>query len=54
MDVALSEETEQRLPLIAGGLSVALAQTFATVEPDRKNPGTAQWTVAFDIFHLLL
>ncbi len=54
LDVALSEETEQRLPLIAGGLSVALAQTFATVEPDRKNPGTAQWTVAFEIFHLLL
>ncbi|WP_407829733.1 hypothetical protein [Staphylococcus aureus] len=35
-------------------MSVALAQTFATVEPDRKNPGTAQWTVAFEIFHLLL
>ena len=28
LDVALSEETEQRLPLIAGGLSVALAQNF--------------------------
>ena len=54
LDVALSEETEQRLPLIAGGLSVALAHTFVTVEPDRKNPGTAEWSVAFDIFHLLL
>ncbi len=54
LDVALSEETEQRLPLIAGGLSVALAHTFVTVEPDRKNPGTAEWNVAFDIFHLLL
>ncbi|OXR41109.1 hypothetical protein B7C42_06879 [Nocardia cerradoensis] len=54
LDMALSEATEQRLPLVAGGLSVALAHTFVTIEPDRKNPGTAEWHVAFDIFHLLL
>ncbi|WP_283780243.1 DUF1931 family protein [Nocardia sputi] len=54
LDVTLSEATEQRLPLIAGGLSVALAHTFVTIEPGRKNPGTAEWDVAFDIFHLLL
>lgn len=54
LDMALSEATEQRLPLIAGGLSVALAHTFVTIEPGRKNPGTAEWNVVFDIFHLLL
>ncbi|OBA35717.1 hypothetical protein A5766_09465 [Gordonia sp. 852002-51296_SCH5728562-b] len=54
LDVALSERTEQRLPLIAGGLSVALARTFVTVQPDRKNPGSAEWNVTLDIFHQLL
>jgi hypothetical protein len=40
--------------LIAGGLSVALAQTFVAIAPKVKNPGTAEWSVVFEIFHLLL
>ncbi len=54
LDLALSEDTEHRLPLIAGGLSVALAQTFVAIAPKVKNPGTAEWSVVFEIFHLLL
>ncbi|WP_191093976.1 DUF1931 family protein [Nocardia colli] len=54
LDVALAEETERRLPLIAGGLSVALAQTFVAIAPKAKHPGTAEWSTVFEIFHLLL
>ncbi|MGW4848841.1 DUF1931 family protein [Nocardia brasiliensis] len=54
LDVALAQETEERLPLIAGGLSVALAQTLVAIAPNAKHPGTAEWSVVFEIFHLLL
>ncbi|MFC9433793.1 DUF1931 family protein [Nocardia sp. NPDC057030] len=54
LDVALAQETERRLPLIAGGLSMALAQTFVAIDPKAKHPGTAEWSVVFEIFHLLL
>ncbi|MFB8277426.1 DUF1931 family protein [Nocardia colli] len=54
LDLALAEETERRLPLIAGGLSVALAQTFVAIAPKAKHPGSAEWSVVFEIFHLLL
>jgi hypothetical protein len=54
LDMALSEETEQRLPEIVGGLSLALARTFTIVDPDVKNPQTRDWERAFKIFNLLL
>jgi hypothetical protein len=54
LDVSLSEETEARLPLIAGGLSVALARTFKILKPDLPNPQTAHWEQAFRVFDLLL
>ena len=53
-DLAISQETEARLPGVAGGLSVALARTFKIVDPDLKNPHTRQWEQAFRIFNLLL
>ena len=54
LDLAYSEETETKLPELAGGLSVALARTFKIIEPDLKNPRTEQWERAFRIFDLLL
>lgn len=54
LDLALAQETERRLPLIAGGLSVALAQTFVVISPRAKHPGSAEWSAVFEIFHLLL
>ncbi|WP_433605354.1 DUF1931 family protein [Dactylosporangium sp. CA-139114] len=54
LDLALGDETERRLPGIVGGLSVALAHTFKIIEPDLKNPQTAQWEAALRIFDLLL
>jgi histone H3/H4 len=42
-DLDLSEETDARLPLVAGGLSVALARLFNEAEPELKNLQTRHW-----------
>jgi hypothetical protein len=54
LDLALSDATHARLPVIAGGLSVALARTFKVIDPALKTPHTVQWERSFEIFHLLL
>jgi hypothetical protein len=54
LDRALSEQTEQRLPLIVGGLSLALARTFAILDPEVKNPQTRHWEGVFQIFDQLI
>ena len=54
LDLAISAETEARLPVIAGGLSVALARTFKVIDPALKTPHALQWERAFEIFNLLL
>lgn len=54
LDLAMRDETEARLAEIAGGLSVALARTFKLIDPDTRNPGTADWERCFQIFDLLL
>jgi Domain of unknown function (DUF1931) len=53
-ELAYSEETEDRLPEIAGGLSLALARAFKIIEPRLKNPQTEHWERAFRVFDLLL
>ena len=53
-ELAYSEETEGRLPEIAGGLSLALARAFKIIEPRLKNPQTEHWERAFRVFDLLL
>jgi hypothetical protein len=53
-DVSVSEETEARLPVIAGGLSVALGRTFKIIDPAVKRPMREEWERAFLIFDLLL
>jgi hypothetical protein len=54
LDLSLSEETEARLPEVAGGLSVALARAFTILDPAVKNPQTRHWRRAFQVFDLLL
>jgi hypothetical protein len=54
LDMALAEEAQERLPLIAGGLSVALARSFEIIDTDVKNPQTEHWERAFRLFDLLL
>lgn len=54
LDLAYSEETEARLPEIAGGISVALARTFKIIDPALKNPQSEHWERSQRIFDLLL
>ena len=54
LELALSDETTVRLPEIAGGISVCLAQAFTIVDPNVKNPQTVQWERVFRLFNLLL
>jgi hypothetical protein len=54
LDAALSEETENRLPLIFGGVSTALARTFKLVDAERKAVHTREWERAFSLFRLLI
>jgi hypothetical protein len=54
LDIVYSEETEARLPGVAGGLSVALARTFKALDPKLKNPQTEHWERAFRIFDMLV
>ena len=54
LDLEVADETEARLPEIAGGLSVALGKSFALIDPNVRNPGTEQWDRAFRLFDLLL
>ena len=54
LNLTHSYETEERLPSVVGGLSVALARTFTIIDPELKNPSIKHWERAFRIFDLLL
>ena len=54
MDLPYSEETEGRLPDIAGGLTLAIARAFEIIDPDLKHPATREWEKAFRMFNQLL
>lgn len=53
-DLAIGEDTEARLSEIAGGLCLALAETFKIIDPKLKNPMTTDWDRAYRLFDLLL
>jgi hypothetical protein len=54
LDLVVLDEVEQRLPAVAGGLSLALARAFTITTPDVKNPGTREWDTVLRLFELLL
>jgi hypothetical protein len=54
LDLAVAYDVDEVLPEVVGGLSLALGQTFRLIDPDVRNPATAQWERAFRIFDLLL
>jgi uncharacterized protein DUF1931 len=54
LDLAYGEDTEARLPAVAGGLSVALARAFKIIDGGLKNPATEHWQKCFRIFDLLM
>ena len=43
LDLAVSDEIDETLPEIAGGLSLALGRTFRIIDPRARNPQTEQW-----------
>ena len=54
LDMALDDETQARLPLIFGGISVALARTFKAIDAEIKAVHTEVWERAFTVFRLLV
>ena len=54
LDVTLDQETEARLPLIFGGISVALAKTFKFIDAELKAVHTEEWERTFSLFRLLV
>jgi hypothetical protein len=54
LDVTLDDETQARLPLIFGGISVALARTFKAIDAEIKAVHTEEWERAFTVFRLLV
>jgi hypothetical protein len=52
--VTYSTAAEEQLPEIAGGLAVAMAKSFPVLDPNVKNPQTAQWERLERLFTLLL
>ena len=48
LDLLVNEETQARLPAVAGGLSVALATTFKIIDPKLRNPQTTHWERSFE------
>jgi hypothetical protein len=53
-EVTFAQDTEQMLPELFGGLSVALARTLRVIDPKLTNPTTADWERAFALFRLIL
>ena len=54
LDTTLDEETENRLPAIFGGISVALARTLKQIDPEIKAVHSEEWERAFSLFRLLI
>jgi hypothetical protein len=54
LDAALSVDTEAQLPLLFGGISVALGQTFKLIDAERNAVHTVDWERAFSLFRLLI
>jgi hypothetical protein len=54
LDLALSDETQDELPMVIGGLSAALAETFKLIDPALKEPHSVHWERSFRLLDLLL
>jgi hypothetical protein len=54
LDLATSYDTDERLPDVAGGLSLALARSLKIIDPDLKNPRSEHWQRCYRVLDLLL
>lgn len=52
-DVTFSEDTENLLPELFGGLSIALARSFRVLDPNLESPSTQHWNQVFALFRLM-
>ncbi|CAN3128618.1 DUF1931 family protein [Mycobacterium sp. smrl_JER01] len=52
-DIAFSEDAEQLLPELFGGLGVALARSLRVVDATVSNPSSEHWNRVFTIFRLV-
>lgn len=53
LDVEYSDDLQAHLPVVAGGLSVALAETMKVIDPKATRLHGAQWDEAFRLFNVL-
>lgn len=53
-DITFGDETEQLLPELFGGLSVALARSFGAVDATITKPSTDDWDRVFSVLRLVL
>ena len=54
LDTELSEDTQGRLPLLFGSISVALARTFKIIDAELQAVHSQEWERAFSLFRLLI
>jgi Domain of unknown function (DUF1931) len=54
LPAALSEETQAQLPLVFGGISVALARAFRLIDAELKAVHSEEWERTFRLFRLLI
>jgi histone H3/H4 len=54
LDLGVADEIDEMLPDVAGGVSLALGETFRQIDTTVQNPATEHWERAFRIFDLLL
>jgi hypothetical protein len=54
LDMDLSAEAEARLPLLYGGITVALAKMFKIVDAELQAVHRREWERAFRLFRLLI
>jgi hypothetical protein len=52
-DVTFSEDTEQMLLELSGGLSIALARSFRLIDPTLVSPSTQHWDRACDFVRVI-
>ncbi len=54
LDLDYAQSTRDRIPEIAGGITVSLAKVFRTLDEKLKNPGSEEWEKVEQIYEILL
>lgn len=49
-----SDEVRNKLPELAGGITVSLAKVFKAIKPGLKNPATTEWELVERVYEILL